>query len=78
MTDLQAQSTAYAADRMRNNRGDVFTREDLYYALRDAYEQGWVDCDTKDMKPESAEEFFNNNNSEVDDECTQGGKKSKK
>lgn len=64
MTDLQAQATAYAADRMRSNRGDVFTREDLYYAYRDAYEQGWVDCDTKDMKPESESEFFKEDKNE--------------
>lgn len=58
MTDLQATATAYAADICYNLRlGEDY---DLVLNLvRDAYEQGWVDCDTKDMKPESESEFFN-------------------
>jgi len=59
VTDLQAQAKAYAKDILNNSDSETFSRQEMYYALCDAYEQGWVDCDTKDEKPETLEEFLN-------------------
>ena len=59
MTDLQARATAYAAMMMKDCRGETFSREDLLYAYRDAYEQGYVDCGTEGEEPETQDEYFN-------------------
>lgn len=58
MTDLQAQATAFAADAMREFSGDIFSREDMYHAYRDAYEQGWVDCETENERPKTLDEVL--------------------
>lgn len=61
MTDLQATATAYAADICYHLRLSDVDYDLVLNLVRDAYEQGWVDCDTKDMKPESESEFFDKN-----------------
>ena len=58
MTDLQAEAKKYAKSILNNNDNDTFSRQEMYYALADAYEQGWVDCDMKNDKPETQEAFF--------------------
>lgn len=63
MTNLQATATAYAAMICRDLRLSDHDYDLCLTLVRNAYEQGWVDCDTKDMKPESESEFFNDNES---------------
>ncbi len=59
MTDLQAQAKAYAVSVLNNSDSETFTRQEMYYALAEAYEQGYIDCDTKGEHPETQDEFFN-------------------
>ncbi len=59
MTDLQARAKAYAVSVLNNSDSETFTRQEMYYAIAEAYEQGYVDCDTKGEQPETQEEYFN-------------------
>ncbi len=59
MTYLQYQAKQYAVSVLNNSDSETFTRQELYYALADAYEQGYIDCDTKNDKPEAQDEYFN-------------------
>jgi len=54
MNDLQAQAKAYAKDILNNSDSEIFSRQEMYYALCDAYEQGWIECE-----PETLAEFLN-------------------
>lgn len=62
MTDLERQAEAYSKTRLMA----IEDYEDKCWNLRTemelAYIQGWVDCDTRDMRPETPQEFF-------DDDC---------
>lgn len=58
MTQLQAQATAYAADICYHLRLSDVDYDLVLNLVRDAYEQGWVDCDTKGEVPESQDEYF--------------------
>lgn len=58
MTDLQAQAKQYAKDILNNSDSETFSRQGVYYAVAEAYEQGYIDGDTKDDKPETEAEFF--------------------
>ncbi len=59
MTDLQYIAKQYAKDVLNNSDSETFIRQEMYYALAEAYEQGWVDCDTEGEHPETQDEFFN-------------------
>lgn len=47
MTDLQARAKAYAVSILNNNDCETFTRQEMYYALSEAYEQGYIDCNAE-------------------------------
>ncbi len=59
MTDLQAQAKAYAVSILNNSDSETFTRQEMYYAVAEAYEQGYIDCDTKGEQPETQDEYLN-------------------
>lgn len=63
MSNLQEQAFSYAEDRLKHYPDITIWKVDVRNLIADAYEQGWVDRDTKDMKPESESEFFNNKES---------------
>ncbi len=57
MIDLPAQ--AYAVSVLNNSDSETFTRQEMYYAIAEAYEQGYIDCGTEGERPETQDEFFN-------------------
>ncbi len=59
MTDLQVQAKVYAVSILNHSDSETFSRQELYYALAEAYEQGFLDCDTKGEQSETPDEFFN-------------------
>lgn len=59
MTDLQAQAKDYAKDVILRLRGYIIFSEDVIFdALAEAYEQGYIDCDTKGEQSETQDEYF--------------------
>ena len=57
--DLQIRATDYAKCQLAKQEEISIWRSDVFYLIREAYKQGWVDRDAKDIKPETEEEFFN-------------------
>lgn len=49
MDKLQTQSREYADARLKDN--PPIWKEAMRRLITEAYEQGWVDRDTRDMKP---------------------------
>ena len=39
MTDLQARTKAYAVSILNNSDNETFTRQEMYYALAEAYKK---------------------------------------
>ncbi|MCM1490797.1 MAG: hypothetical protein NC095_08225 [Muribaculum sp.] len=58
MDDLQTQARKYA-EHLMGVVAYCLDKEAITDLLADAYEQGWVDRDTRDMKPETQDEFLN-------------------
>lgn len=58
MTDLQTQAREYADARLKPY-DSMLLKVEAKVLIEEAYEQGWVDRDTHDMKPETQDEFFN-------------------
>jgi len=59
MTDLQKQAEEYAKDALKRYNNITIWKVDVFRLIAEAYEQGWVDCDTKDDKPETLAELLN-------------------
>lgn len=66
MNELQATATAYAAMICRELRLSDHDYDLVLNLVRNAYEQGWVDRDTQDLKAETSDEFFNESDHESD------------
>lgn len=62
MTLIEQQANEYAEERLKSYPS-VFgmLKCDISKVIAEAYEQGWVDRDTRDMKPETEEEFLTEN-----------------
>ena len=69
MTDLERQASEYANDRMAHYPDVRILRFDVRALVEEAYEQGWVDRDTRDMKPETSEEFFGEDKYVLAEDC---------
>lgn len=59
MRDLQTQAREYAGQKIARIGSVSMWTCDAYKMIAEAYEQGWVDRDTRDMKPETQDEIFN-------------------
>lgn len=58
MTDLEHQAREYAKNTMNHYPPCGNWKIPIKELIADAYIQGWVDRDTRDMKFEDEEEFF--------------------
>lgn len=58
MTDLQQQARGYADTTLKRYQGISLWKVDAHRLIAQAYIQGYVDCDTRDMKFETKEEYL--------------------
>lgn len=57
-SELEKQSEEYADARLQPY-DTMLLKAEAKALIAEAYEQGWFDRDTRDMKPETEDEFFN-------------------